>query len=149
MIIVRHDLEAVDMPRRSKLKRRSSGWTDQQVEILKSGHDFFNEFPEDEQREAWQDLKKEILQQWLQNQPGTRPWAWWCFDMPAGTRRQRIDDRHPHDDPRYDLPKDLHFGCPRCLRECDIGGRYESQEAYLRRLSLLTAAELKFLNGVN
>jgi hypothetical protein len=137
------------MPRRSKLRRRSSGWSDLHIEILKSGHDFFDEFPKPDREQAWNELRKEILDEWLQNHPGTRPFAWWAFDMPKGTRRQRIDDRHPHDDPRYDLPKDLHFGCPRCLRECDIGGRYESQEAYLRRLSLLTAAELKFLNGVN
>lgn len=137
------------MPRVTRVSKRFRGWNETTVFVLRTGLDFFDELPEADREQAWNELRKEILDEWLQNHPGTRPFAWWAFDMPKGTRRQRIDARHPHDDPRYDLPKDLHFGSPRCLRECDIGGRYESQEAYLRRLSLLTAAELKFLNGVN
>ncbi len=136
------------MPRRSKLRRRSSGWTDSQRKILETGNDWFDELPEVDRLQAWKELQKEIMSQWLTEHPGTRPWAWWRFDLPAGTRRQRINGRHPHDDPRYSLSKQLFFGCPQFLRECDIGGTYESQEAYLRRLNLCSTAELKFLNGV-
>ena len=137
------------MPRRSKLRRRSSGWTDSQRRILETGADYFDELPEADREQAWRDLKNELMPQWLTERPGTRPWAWWMFDMPAGTRRQRIDGRHPHDDLHYDLPKDLHFGCPQFLREGCRGGIYESQEAYLRRLSLLTAAELRVFEWSN
>lgn len=133
------------MPRRTRLRRRSSGWSDEQRKILETGNDWFDELPEVDRLQAWKDLRKEIMPQWLTEHPGARPWGWWRFDMPEGTRRQRIDDRHPHDDLHYDLPKDLHFGCPRCLRECDIGGRYESQEAYLKRLNLCSTAELKLI----
>ena len=133
------------MPRRSKLRRRSSGWSDLHIEILRTGADYFDEFPEADRQQAWNELRKEIMQQWLTEHPGLRPFSWWLFDIPKGTRRQRLDGRHPHDDPRYSLSKQLFFGCPQCLRECDIGGIYESQEAYLRRHSLLSGAELRVL----
>ena len=133
------------MPRVTRVSKRFQGWNETTVFILRTGLDFFDELPESHRHQAWRDLKNEIMPQWLTEHPGARPLAWWLFDMPKGTRRQRLDGRHPHDDLHYDLPKDLFFGCPQFLRECDIGITYESQESYLRRLSLLTTAELRVL----
>jgi hypothetical protein len=137
------------MPRRSKLRRRSSGWSDLHIEILKSGHDFFDEFPKTDREQAWNELRKEILDEWLQNHPGTRPFAWWAFDMPKGSRRDCVNGRHPFDDPRFDLEKKLWYGLPQFCRECDLALQYESEASFLRRLNLCSAAELKFLNGAN
>jgi hypothetical protein len=142
-------LEAVEMPRRSRLRRRSSGWSDQHIEILRTGLDWFELFRDEiDQHAAWRDLQKEIMVGWLTSHPGTRPWAWWRFDLPAGTRRQRINGLHPHDDPENDLPHQLWYGLPQYQRPCDLLGLYESEASFLKRLSLLTTAELKFLNGV-
>jgi hypothetical protein len=138
------------MPRRSRLRRRSSGWSDQQVEILKTGADYFGEFQDEaEMRQAWQDLRKEILAEWLQNHAGSRPFGWWCFDAPKGSRRDCVNGRHPFDDPRFDLEKKLWYGLPQFCRECDLALQYESEASFLRRQNLCSAAELKFLNGAN
>ncbi len=137
------------MPRRTRLRRRSSGWSDEQRKILETGNDWFDELADADRLQAWKDLRKEIMPQWLQNHPGTRPFAWWLFDMPEGSRRDCVNGRHPFDDPSYSLEKKLWYGKPAFLRECDMRLKYESEASFLRRLSLLTAAELKFLNGVN
>lgn len=137
------------MPRRSKLRRRSSGWSDQHIEILRNGNDWFELFRDEiDQHAAWRDLQKEIMAEWLKEQPGTRPWAWWRFDLPAGTRRQRINGLHPHDDPENDLPSILWYGMPQYQRPVDLQALYESEASFLKRLNLCSTAELKFLNGV-
>jgi hypothetical protein len=130
-----------------RLKRRGSGWTDSQRKILETGLDWFDELPEADRQQAWQELRKEILQQWLTEHPGLRPFSWWLFDMPKGTRRQRLDGRHPHDDPSYSLEKKLWYGLPQYQRPCDLQTLYESESSYLARLSLLTVRELASLKG--
>jgi hypothetical protein len=135
------------MPRVTRVSKRFQGWNETTVFILKSGLDFFDELPESHRHQAWQDLKKEIMAEWLKDQPGTRPWAWWRFDLPAGTRRERINGRHPHDDRENGLPHNLWYGLPAFQRPCDLQALYESEASFLRRLSLLTTAELKFLKG--
>lgn len=32
--------------------------------------------------EEWEACRAELLQQWIKERPGTRPWAWWHFDAP-------------------------------------------------------------------
>lgn len=54
----------------------------------------------------WQHNRERLLADWIRAKPGTRPWAWWKLDMPAGTRREiRVGARlcHPHDDPQRKL----------------------------------------------
>ena len=145
------------MPRRTKLRRRSSGWSDLHRVILRTGLDHFDEFPEADREQAWNELKKEILVEWLQSRPGSRPWAWWRFDCPPNQFRTRTDGkRHQFLDPSFDLRRELIFGRPRYFRECDIpdGGvldiakSFESEASFLKRLNVCSAAELKFLNGV-
>jgi hypothetical protein len=49
-------------------------------------------------RAAWGELRSTILPQWISERPGSRCWAWWKFDSPPGSRRERIDGKvHPHD----------------------------------------------------
>ena len=145
------------MPRRTKLRRRSSGWSDLHRAILRTGLDHFDEFPEADRLQAWSEMRKEILQQWITDRPGTRPAAWWQFDCPPNQFRTRVDGRrHQFLDPSFDLSRELIFGRPRYFRECDIpdGGvldiakSFESESSFLKRLNVCSAAELKFLNGV-
>lgn len=34
-------------------------------------------------REAWAAVRDRVLADWIADDPGTRPWAWWLFDAPA------------------------------------------------------------------
>jgi hypothetical protein len=38
---------------------------------------------EDDVREAWEARGDEFLDAWIAKKPGTRPWAFWKFDMPG------------------------------------------------------------------
>jgi hypothetical protein len=137
------------MPRVTRVSKRFQGWNETTVFILRTGLDFFDELPESHRHQAWRDLKNELMPQWLTEHPGARPFAWWLFDMPAGTRRQRINGLHPHDDPSYSLEKKLWYGLPQYQRPCDLLGLFESEASFLKRLNLCSTAELKVLNGVN
>ena len=138
------------MPRKLRLKRRGSSWTAEHRKILMSGLDYFDLFTDEtEQAACWRELKTEILPEFIAVNPGSRPWAWWEFDMPVGSRREAISGRHPWDDPEFRLPKELWFGEPRFLRECDLSIEYETEASFLERLNLLFGCELKcLLNGV-
>jgi hypothetical protein len=144
------------MPRRTKLRRRSSGWSDLHRAILRTGLDHFDEFPEADRLQAWSEMRNEIMQQWITDHPGSRPWSWWQFDCPPNQFRTRVyGKRHQFLDPSFDLSRETSFGRPRYFRECDIpdGGvlniatSFESESSFLRRSSLLTTAELKALSG--
>src|SRR4051794_23886652 len=93
-----------------KAKRRSAGYNDQHVYQLQTGFDLFglafgNEgsygdaFDDAAAREAWEIMRDKIMAEWIREQPGTRPWAWWRFDAPAPARRECVDGHlHPFDD---------------------------------------------------
>lgn len=36
---------------------------------------------------AWDDLGAEILEEWIEERPGSRPWAWWMLQAPEGRRQ--------------------------------------------------------------
>lgn len=42
-------------------------------------------FEEERLGEFWPMLREEILGNWIRENPGTRPAAWWRFDAPIGT----------------------------------------------------------------
>lgn len=46
--------------------------------------DLFDIFvlPEETKKEIWHAAKNEILEQWIKEKPGSRPWAWWRWDAP-------------------------------------------------------------------
>lgn len=138
----RHESE-IEMPRKAKLRRRSAEYTLQRHGRLLLRHDFFDELPGEHYRRAWQVLRDELLPAWIEEQPGTRPAAWWRCDMPRGTRRERTDSgQHPFDDPGYTLPQELFRGTPRYRRPEDMAAEYETEACYLMRLNLCSAAEL-------
>ena len=136
------------MPRlRRRLKGRAAYSIEKHGDILTSGHDYFGEFLNEEHRlEAWKALRSDILPAFILEHPGERPESWWRFDMPEGTRRECTSGQHPHDDPTNGLLRDLYYGIPRFQRACDRSATYETQTDYLRRHSLLSAAELTELS---
>src|SRR3954451_19809015 len=125
------------MPRvKRKAKRRSAGYTEWHIYQLQTGIEFIDFgfgrdelFREDEAREAWEIMREKIMADWIREQPGTRPWAWWRWDAPQPARRERIDGQpHPNDNKqrslhvaRCDNPSfwkvayRLSFGLPSCF----------------------------------
>jgi hypothetical protein len=149
-------------PKRRQPRRRGEGLTEYHREFLRSGQlwDHFrlghiNDplLTEDEWREAWEELRDDILPAWIEARPGTRPFAWWRFDAPE--RRRCTNGVHPFDDPlqreKLDalvrkhpcgcgaLAYELNFGVPRLTTWT---AAYETEGEYLLRLGLLTDAEL-------
>jgi hypothetical protein len=96
-------------------------------------------FGETALRSAWEKSKAEILAEWIDEKPGTRPWAWWRYSAPE-PRRQVVQG---HDQYRDSDRERLSFGV---LRIYDVetlrrGLMVESEASYLDRLGLLSEAE--------
>lgn len=152
--------------RRRRRRRRTDGLTKAERSQLLYGSWWFQKepIPHEERRALWEERRDELMGEWIQEEPGTRPWAWWEFDAPE--RRRRIDGKpHPFDNPTREAeireraaenPEPVHdatclwYGCPRFMivlpgRDMDdFEAVYESQREYLDRLGLLTADERGF-----
>jgi hypothetical protein len=147
------------MPRVLRRSRDRLGLTQEHVDALLTGHDFCGAFngAEIAMRHAWDSLRDELLQQWIAEHPGTRPWAWWKFDAPE--LRRRVNGVHPFENVertahcrRVGIPEAdylrIFFGKPGCLipppHADDFDALYETELGYLERLGLLTEAEQFF-----
>ncbi|HPS56181.1 MAG TPA: hypothetical protein PLP05_11340 [Sedimentisphaerales bacterium] len=99
---------------------------------------------EDDLRQTWQYYRAALLDAWIQVLPGSRPWAWWAFDMPENTRREALEGVHIDDYPGKKLCKKFKkysFGLPSCCDFRDKKPVYESEFDYLQRLGLLLEDE--------
>lgn len=119
-------------------------------------------------RRAWKAGRGEVLRDWIEERPGTRPWAFWKFDL-SEPRRLRVGGTGDLV-PAYDCGANVDFGIFRkhsfvdggllnawrkigCLKrgekfttyDPEDPPRYEAQASFLRRHNLLTAAERKAL----
>ena len=109
----------------------------------------------------WSISRKKILKSWIDAHPGTRPYAWWCFDAPE--TRQRVGGTGT---PKHEVLKyaaTCVFGIPRYWitpQDTGILGRavhkgkpvdkndpplFESQATYLERHGLLSDKEIAAL----
>jgi len=126
--------------------------------------DFF--YPRDDddgQQVAWQEHKTAIMRTWIAKSPGSRCWAWWKFEAPEIRRRIGGTGTCAHDTLSY--KPEFEFGMPThwtdkfdekfCRKmktkkkiiaiDADDRPTYESEATYLRRLDLLSEAEMKKL----
>jgi len=96
-------------------------------------------------RDAWEDLRGDLLPEFIAKNPGQRPAAWWEFDAPE--RRRCVSGPHPHDAHDWgDCPKSLWYGKPRTWQSLECSqAEYESQVDYLARHGLLTPAERELM----
>jgi hypothetical protein len=39
-------------------------------------------------REDWEAVKDAVLENWIAERPGSRPWGWWMYDAPSPQRRR-------------------------------------------------------------
>ena len=88
---------------------------------------------------AWWELRDELLSTWIEQHPGTRPYAWWRFESPE-LRRQMEPG------PESIGPPDW-FGCPSSFRGMPHDGMFETEGEYLDRLGLLTPGEEPLVLG--
>lgn len=122
-------------------RRRSSDAPPWLVERLVSGHDFAFlegrdlEISREALRAAWERLGPAITGDWIREQPGTRPWAWWEFE--AAEPRRQISGGPPREG------DGLWFGLPPCwgLEQFAVPPLWETEGEYLARLKLLARSE--------
>ena len=115
-------------------RRRARIDSERTVTRLLTGHDwpfldgFAPALTDEELRAAWKALGKELLKEFIEKNPGRRPWAWWQFEAKEPRRVVGVDV--------IDLPACGSQPARRC--QYDI---IETEAAYLRRLGLLSPAE--------
>lgn len=143
------------MPRPARRQRqRREDYGPDHLRALTRGHGFFPDtFPGDEgKKEAWEELRDEIMADWIRTKPGTRPHAWWLYEAPEP--RRCLNMPHPFESAGRTAflgvqAHALSFGKPRCLVTpnsapgCpdDFAAVYESERAFLERLGLLLPGE--------
>jgi hypothetical protein len=130
--------------------------TQDQIDVLFTGHDFFKSFDSDEhRRQTWLEHKESLMELWLSEDKnvGRRPSAWWLFDAPSELRR-RIGGTGTASRDSADCPawaRKIRFGCP-AVFDSDYDEsdppRFEEEVNYLRRHGLLTQREKMALVGV-
>lgn len=105
---------------------------------------------------VWNEHKGEILEKWIKEYPGFRPFAWWKFESPE--IRKRIGGTGlPSWEAGNSVKSIFYKGIPSdwscvisgkiILRNFDIEDPpcYESEASYLQRHKFLTSAEEKYL----
>lgn len=110
------------------------------------GFSFFNPYDSSDISEKWEVCRELFMEKWYsfepfefigriwdQNEPGTRPWAWWNLDHPD-YRRKHLEGK-PGEDGEYNN------GIPRYYRgSCT----YETQAVFLKRIGMLTQQEQEY-----
>lgn len=150
------------MPRPRRKGRERCNYTERHYQQLKDGWFGFGGFsgccyppsrvpPEvmAAAREGWEQLRDEIMEAWIAERPGTRPWAWWEWDAPE--RRRCIEGPGHHCMRNPNAPewtKRLTFGVPTVLGGDDFDNPdsvYESERDYLERLGFIDFHERQLL----
>jgi len=116
----------------AKRKRRQKNY-DRYVDILRTGHDFFNEFvvfpSMEELRQVWLIIGKDILAKWIEEKAGTRPYGYWAFSCDSLKKcfihKQCNCIRNTHDNWHARL----------------FPEQFETDRQFLERLDLLTDSE--------
>jgi hypothetical protein len=97
----------------------------------------------------WTIRRDELLPAWIAEHPGTRPAAWWWLE--AREPRQVLEDRGHHvwPVPRWGETWRLDRGRPNIAQLGHFEVVFEAEATYLRRLDLLTSAELSALDDAD
>lgn len=141
------------MPRgiRRRAKARSE-WTREQRQQLLTGFEHFGQgfgregsiyrpFDLDLAREAWEELREELLSEFIRERPFARPWAWWLFDAPEPRREAAEGEDNPDAENWLGSPAWWANYRERPSADALASHGCESFRAYLTRLRLLTDSE--------
>lgn len=148
------------MPNIRRRAKRRNDYTMQEKSLLSSGVSLNTRFgclhkgkaDLDAMREAWNNLRDELLPEWIESHPFSRPVAYWLFDasLPriAVVGEQLLEALEWSDAHRH-YRQHFFFGLNRRLG-IDDGSRdsqaaFESEQQYLIRCELLTAGERDLL----
>ena len=127
--------------RRRTLRRRPKELTFQQRRHLLEGIDLFCDAYTGKDAEfevAWRVNRKDLMKEYIRDNPGKRPYAWWELDAPEPRRLLSGQVEV--------VGEELYFGLPRRTSAPYQEGQFEGQGVYLSRLDLLTRAEKKELS---
>ena len=123
------------------------------LELPLTGHDCLGQaFGTDEaaRRTAWFEHGDELLADYIRENPGKRPWAWWRYEAPEPRRRLGGASTSSEEAPHCpDWARGSSFGKPRVWAGdvCEENPpRFESEAVYLERLGLLSDEELEFFS---
>jgi hypothetical protein len=147
------------MPMRLRAGRREKReLSPEQIDFFLTGTDFTFFWDEPERGNDWRAVRDDLLRDWIQEHPGTRPAAWWKYDAPKQAApkvpkwhrgemvepRRRIGgagapswEQFPAILPYY------RFGIPVSFEGIDKADppTFESEATYLKRNGLLSPGE--------
>ena len=105
-------------------------------------------------RPLWEEYGVEIVVDWIDAHPGTRPSLWWKYDAPRAAGQDKLPPHQRQVEPRRQILGEgvpLHevqnvlpsynFGIPDWCGDPVEAPIFESQHAYLKRHSLLRKGE--------
>jgi len=100
---------------------------------------------DNERRRLWEQVRDQLVAEFIEAHPGCRPWAWWRFDAPP-ERRRRIRPADAMTPANFDWALAKGCGLPSEHHSVVIvDADFETQAEYLRRHNLLTSAEIELL----
>ncbi len=104
-------------------------------------------------QDYWEDRAAEILDDWINKRPGTRPSCWWKWSSPRWERQPELGEPrqaigHALEDSRYSQSNFV-LGVPQHLKGHPRSIRVESQASYLRRHGLFKPGEEKRLTAAD
>lgn len=145
--------------RRFRTRRRRDLQLDETAELsLFRGLHFFDFDEEEHRRAVWEKYGPSLLARWIEEHPGTRPWAWWAYDAPAELRR-RVQvpeeelseyDRHhlgvaETNGPEAFADEPPSFGIPKPFAPDSL--LFEPEADYLERHGLIGPAERRAMEA--
>lgn len=145
------------LKRRQKLKREYDAmekrcFTDGIVLTCYFSHPHKNHVPIEEFKAAWNDLRDELLPQWIAEHPFTRPIGWLRFDVTEPrlpVEGEQLRDALEWTRANCHYRQHYFFGINRRLGITDDShsseAPFESEKQYLIRIGALTAEELALL----
>jgi hypothetical protein len=137
-------------PRRRYLRRSRTAFKPGAVAQLLTGGNHLggygvrhrpDSFRWDDARAAWDDLRDDLLPEWIAEHPGRRPFGWWAFDaieprqLLPNTPDLAIDARLWFGLPLFFAP----HSCPDAIDRPEA--MYETEPDYLERLDLWEPCE--------
>jgi hypothetical protein len=127
------------------------GLTEKEISHIEWGYlsDFFFE---EVRKPTWNEIRSEIMPQWISEHPCTRPWGWWEHDSPAQGELENSDPRQQVGSKgevcRYCYAPHYKWGVFEYWHYDENSPPiFESEAAYLQRLDLLTDKEKKHLSA--
>jgi hypothetical protein len=148
------------MPRVKRRAKRRRDYTKQEINLLTTGISLTTRFGALHKgladmaamREAWDDLRDELLPQWIESHPFSRPIGWLLFDatqpriaVVGEAALESLEWTRSHSDYRqHDFFALNHrLGIEDNSRDSEAA--FESEKQYLTRIGALTESELALL----